>query len=424
MSEQIQSSDWRKTFFLIWTGQLFSILGSGLVSFALVWYLTQKTGSAAVLATATFVSLLPGVFLGPFAGALVDRWNRKTVMILADAAIAATTAGIALLFLSGQVQIWHIYVLNFIRALGGAFHYPAMAASTSLLVPEKHLSRVAGINQALQGALGIVAPPLGALLLSLLPMQGILAIDVVTAMIAIVPLLFVAIPQPARRLEGEITPRVLLRDVREGLRYVSAWPGLIIVLVMATMINFLASPAFSLLPLLVTKTFNGGAMQLGIMESALGIGFIVGGLGLGIWGGFRKKVFTSMTGLIGMGAAIALIGATPGSLFWLAVAGMAAAGIMNPITNGPLHALLQSSVAPEMQGRVFTLIGSLSSAMSPLGMLAAAPVAEALGVRAWFLTAGVFCSAMGLMGFFIRSLIRLEDDLKQAAPQGAAPAQD
>jgi DHA3 family macrolide efflux protein-like MFS transporter len=152
--------DWKKTFFLIWTGQSFSIIGSMLVQFALVWWMTQKTGSAAVLATATIVSIIPQILLGPFAGALVDRWNRKLVMICADGLTALTTLALVVLFWSGHIQIWHLYVAQFIRALGGAFQWPAMSASTSLLVPDKHLARVAGINQALFGALNIISPRL------------------------------------------------------------------------------------------------------------------------------------------------------------------------------------------------------------------------------------------------------------------------
>src|SRR5512137_1696216 len=191
--------NWKKPFFIVWTGQIFSLLGSGLVQFALVWWLTKTTGSPVVLASATLAAILPGVFLGPFAGALVDRWNRRLVMIVADTAIAVVTIFLALLFWMGVIQPWHVFVVLFLRSLGGVFHYNAMSASTSLMVPEKHLARVAGLNQTLQGVLNIATPPLGALLLELLEMYYVVAVDVVTAAIAVTTLLFVAIPQPARK---------------------------------------------------------------------------------------------------------------------------------------------------------------------------------------------------------------------------------
>ncbi len=401
---------WLLQFGPIWLGQAFSLLGSSLVQFALVWHLTVQTGSTAVLATATLVALLPQVLLGPFAGALVDRWDRRKVMIIADSAIALTTLALVGLFFAGAIEVWHIYAAMFLRSLGGAFHWPAMQASTSLMVPKEHLPRLAGANQALNGMINIAAPPLGALLLSLLPIHSVLAIDIGTALIAILPLFFIAIPRPIRSDAGDIvTPATVWRDVRMGLRYVSSWPGMLAILMMASIINFLLNPAFSFLPLLVTRRFNGGAIELGWLESGFGIGMITGGLLLGIWGGFRKKITTSLFGLIGMGAGILAVGLAPGTGYWIALGGLALTGFMNPLVNGPLFALLQTKVEPEMQGRVFTLVGSLSAAMSPLGMLFAAPVAEWLGIQSWYIIGGIATALMGVAGFMIKVVYTIDD---------------
>jgi DHA3 family macrolide efflux protein-like MFS transporter len=397
-------------FFTIWTGQAISLLGSMLVQFALVWWLTASTGSARVLASATLVAMLPGIFVGPFAGALVDRWNRRGLMIVADGIIALATVGLAYLFAVGAVRVWHIYALLFIRATAGGFHWPAMRASTSLMVPERHLARVEGLNQALHGLMNIVAPPLGALLLSLLPLQAVLAIDVGTAALAIAPLFFIAIPQPQRRSSQAQSKTSLWQDVGEGLRYVWSWPGLLGVGVMATVINFLFNPAFALLPLLVTQHFGGQALELGWLESALGIGVVVGGLLLSAWGGFRRRILTSLMGLIGMGVGIMFIGLAPASAFWLALGAMFLAGFMNPIVNGPLFAVLQARVAPEMQGRVFTVIQSAATAMSPLSLAVAGPVADTLGVRVWYVAGGVVCALMGAAAFFVPAIVHLEDN--------------
>jgi DHA3 family macrolide efflux protein-like MFS transporter len=416
------SSNWKRPFFIVWTGQVFSLLGSGLVQFALVWWLTQTTGSAVVLATSTLAAILPGVFLGPFAGALVDRWNRRLVMIVADSAIAVSTIFLALLYWWGVIQPWHVFVILFLRSLGGVFHYNAMSASTSLMVPEKHLARIAGLNQTLQGVLNIATPPLGAMLLGLLEMYYVLAIDVVTAAIAVTALFFVAIPQPTRKEPAAaVTPHILLRDVGEGLRYVMAWPGLVAILVMAMVINFLFVPASTLMPLLITNHFQGTAWHLGIMESFWGIGAVAGGLVLSVWGGFRRKIFTSMTGLIGMGVGALLTGMAPESAFVMAVAGYAFAGFMNPITNGPLLAFLQSRVAPEMQGRVFSLVQSGCGAMMPLGTLVAAPVANWLGIPAWFIAAGLVTAFMGLLGFSLPVVANIERDMKPITESAAIP---
>jgi DHA3 family macrolide efflux protein-like MFS transporter len=373
------------------------------------------------LPTATLVALLPQIFFSPFAGALVDRWNRRRVMIVADSAGALATLWMVYLFAVGAAEVWHVYLIMLIRSMAGAFHWPAMQASTSLMVPEQHLARVAGFNQMLQGAISIIAPPMGALLLEAFPMEGVLSIDIVTATIAVIPLLFIDIPQPERNIESQQQKPSMLGDLVEGLRYVRGWPGLLIILFMATMINFLFTPAFSLMPLLVTEHFGGEALELGWLEASWGIGVVIGGLTLGIWGGFKNKTITSMVGLIGMGAGAVIVGAAPGTAFAIAIAGMLIAGFMNPITNGPLFALLQSTVLPTMQGRVFTLVGAAATAMSPLSLMVAGPVADALGLRLWYVVAGLFCALMGISGFFIPALVHIERDMQAAKPAEEEP---
>jgi DHA3 family macrolide efflux protein-like MFS transporter len=408
-----QQTAWARRFFTIWTGQAFSLFGSSLVQFALVWWLTVSTGSATVLATATLFAVLPEIFMGPFAGALVDRWNRRVVMIVADGAIALATIGLVILFASGRIQVWHIYAIMLIRSAAGAFHWPAMQASTSLLVPEKELTRIAGLNQTLHGVMRIVAPPVGAILVTALSMHMVLLIDVVTAVIAILPLLVFTIPQPQRQMtnstDGKTVQQSYVSDLRDGLRYVAAWKGLLIIGLMATVLNFLATPAFSLLPLLVTKHFGGQALELGWISSVEGLGFLCGGILLSVWGGFRRKIMTSMVGLIGSGVGILLIGFAPANLFVMALGAVFIAGVMNPLTNGPLIATLQASVAPEMQGRVLSLIGSVASAMSPLSLAVAGPLADAFGIQIWYIVAGVVFVLMGVAAFFIPALMHVED---------------
>lgn len=410
-SKQI-GAGWQVPFFSVWMGQAFSLLGSALVQFALVWWLTESTGSATVLAMATLIAVLPSVFLSPFTGALVDRWNRRTVMMAADGLIALATVGLAVIFLSGVERVWMIYAVMFIRSAGGGFHWAAMQASTSLMVPDKHLSRVAGLNQSLRGGVNIVGPPLGALLLALVPLQGILAIDVGTAVLAILPLLFVDVPQPqsAPRNGGSIPEVSILEDVRQGFRYVRGWPGLFVVLLMASVVNLLLTPATSLMPILVTDHFGGEALELGWLESAWGGGVVAGGLILSAWGGFRRRILTSLMGLTGIGLGFLLVGLVPPSAFLVAVGGMFLAGVMNPVTNGPLFSIIQSSVDPAMQGRVFALVQSMAAAATPLGMLIAGPVADALGVRLWYVVGGMGCTVMGVGSFFVPIIVHLEED--------------
>jgi DHA3 family macrolide efflux protein-like MFS transporter len=285
-----------------------------------------------------------------------------------------------------------------------------MQASTSLMVPKEHLSRIQGFNQMLFGALNIASAPMGALLLELIPMQGILAIDVGTALLAIAPLFFISVPQPERTdlpESGEGKPSVW-QDMVAGFRYLKGWPGLIMIGIMAAMINFLLTPASSLKPILVTQHFNGEAFQLAGLESAWGIGVVIGGILLGIWGGFKRRIMTSLMGLIILGVAVTMMGLLPTWAFYLAIALMFVIGFANPITNGPLFAVMQSSVAPEMQGRVFTLIASVAAAMSPLGLIIAGPLADRFGVQTWYIVAGLMTLFMGASAFFIPAIKNIE----------------
>ena len=407
---------WAVRFFTIWTGQAFSLFGSALVQFALIWWLTQKTGSAVVLTMATLVGMLPQVLLGPFAGAIVDRGSRRIIMMVADGAIAAFTLLLVWLFATGQAQVWQVYVILAVRSLGGAFHFPAMSASTPLMVPEKHLTRISGLNQTLYGLMGMIAPPIGALLIEVMSTQGLLMIDVITAIIAILPLFFFTIPQPERKApEAHEEKSNLFGDVREGFRYMRSWPGLMAILGMAFFLNFLLTPTGSLMPLLIIKHFGKGALEFGLMDSAWGFGVIAGGLLLGVWGGFKKKVVTSMSGIIGIGVGMTMIGLAPSQYFWLALIGIGIGGFMNPITNGPLGALLQSNVRPDMQGRVMALVNSVASAMTPLGLMIAGPVSDAIGIRAWYWIAGILTLLMGLAGFFIPAVMNVENNREGAA---------
>jgi DHA3 family macrolide efflux protein-like MFS transporter len=413
-----------RPFFVIWSGQALSLLGSQLVQFALVWWLTKATGSATVLALASLAALLPQILIGPVAGALVDRWSRRAIMIVADAAIALATLVLAGLFWLNLAEVWQIYALLLLRASGAAFHWPAMQASTTLLVPEKQLSRVAGLNQTLAGVAGIVIPPLGALAMDVLPMQGILAIDVATAIPAIVALLLIAIPQPARTSTPETAshPLSVLRDLRAALQFILSWKALLMLATIGVAINMLGRAAGSLLPLLVVQHFHGGAVELGWLESTAGIGTLLGGVILGVWGGFRRRVVTQMLALILDGLAIIAIGLSPPEAFGLAVVVICFSGLLEAIALGLSGAIAQAIIPPVMQGRVFALLLSVTQGLAPLGLLLAGPTADTFGVQVWWVLTGVVIVAMGAGAVCVPAIVHIEDEASEPIRSGAADA--
>lgn len=414
MEDQTLSKNWVVRFFTIFTGQAFSLFGSSLVQFALIWYLTQMTGSATVLATASIFAMLPQVLLGPIAGTVVDRGSRRLIMILSDATIALFTLLLAYLFWSGKVEIWHIYLISAVRSAGGAFHYPAMAASTTLMVPKEQLSRVAGANQTMHGLVSIVAPPVGALLVAVMATENMLMIDVVTALMGITPLLFYSIPQPKREEHHESAPKKsFMQDMGAGVKYMVSWPGLLMMGLMATMLNFLLAPTSALTPLLVTKYFGKGALELGSLDSFFGVGMIAGGITLSIWGGFKRKIVTSLSAIIMFSFAILAIALAPADKFWIMVAGMFLIGFMLPMANGPIHALFQTLIDPNMQGRVLSLVSSVAQAMMPLSLIVAGPITDATNYQTWFWIAGILNLVIGVGSFFIPAIINIEQNHKQ-----------
>jgi DHA3 family macrolide efflux protein-like MFS transporter len=412
---------WQTRFFTIWFGQAFSVLGSHLVGFAFVWYLTEETGSATVLAIGSLMQVLPSVIIAPIAGAYVDRWNRKAVMIIFDSITALFTLLVGVLFMLDSAQIWHIFLVMFIRATCGQFQWAAMTASTTLMVPKKHLSRIAGANQALQGIMNIIGPALGALLISITPMQGILFVDVSTALFAVIPLIFFSIPQPHRNgtavgSKGE-TKTSVFHDLAEGWKYVTSWPGLMAVIFIAMLVNFLVNPAFSLLPLVVTEHFGKGVYEFGFINAAFGVGVILGGLVLSAWGGFKNRILTSMTALTISGAAILLVGIAPPGGYLLGVVGVSLFGFLNPIVNGPLTAAMQARVDPAIQGRVFSLLHAGAGLASPLGLAIAGPVADATSNQLWFVIGGVLTLLAGIISFFIPAVLEVGKESIEEIPE-------
>ena len=403
---------WKKRFFTIWVSQAFSLLGSQLVGFALIWYLTVRTGSATVLAVASMVGILPSVILGPFIGPLIDRWNRRRIMLVSDTIIALATLALSGLFMLGEVAIWQIYLLMFVRAVAGGFHNNAMGPSTSLMVPLEHLSRVQGFNQMLNGGLNVVAAPLGAILYESLALQWILMLDVFTALIAILPLLFFDIPQPDKPKQETVEKQgpSYWQEMKEGFLYVWNWKGLLFLGLIATLVNFVVSPSSALIPLLVKDYYNGSVIQLGTFNSLFGIGVIVGGLLLGIWGGFKRRILTSLLGLVMLGSSFFAMGIFPSTLFFGALVTAAAAGFSLPFTNGALSAILQAQVAPDMQGRVFTMIRTVAGAMAPIGLAIAGPISDIFSIQSWFIAAGVVCVGLGVFGVFTPVVFNIESN--------------
>jgi MFS transporter, DHA3 family, macrolide efflux protein len=404
--ENTITGNWKPRFFTIWTGQALSLIGSALTQFVLLWWITKTTESSSALAIAGMAGLLPQALLGPLGGTLADRLSRRTIMIIADAISAMAMMVMVYLFSSNQIQLWHIYTLMFVRSSMQAFQSPAAAASTSLLVPTDWLPRVAGMNQAMQGIMTIAAAPLGALALAFLPFQGALMIDVVTAVLGIVPLLFYAIPQP-QRLESQKTS--VWTDFKEGVQYVTQRRGLLMLYGLLGLVILTVMPTFAITPLLVKQHFAGGVNEVALMEGLAGIGMIAGGVLISVNPLFKKRIVTVLASFIISCGTVALTALAPSNALWLATIWWTLSGITFSTGNAPMMAILQTTVPNHIQGRVLSLMNTVMGLAGPIGLAIAGPLGDAIGVRGVFIIGGTLSAIVCALGFFSSNLMNIEN---------------
>lgn len=397
---------WKLRFFTIWIGQALSLTGSALTQFLLLWWIADTTGSAAALATAGMMALLPQALLAPLGGVIADRFSRRTIMIGADGVSALSMVLLIALMVSGNVQLWHVYVLMFVRSSMQAFQQPAAAASTAMLVSPDWLPRAAGMNQALVGVMTIASAPLGALALAFLPLHSALLIDVVTALLGIAPLFVFTIPQ--LRPESSIS-NSMWADLKAGGTYVVRRRGLLMLYLVVGLVVLTIMPTFSLTPLLVKEWFRGGVNQVAFMEALAGIGIILGGVLIGLWPGPRRRIVTVLVSFAVSCGTVALTALAPRDMLLLATFWWFVSGVTFATGNAPMMAILQSTVPNTMQGRVLSLLNAVTGLAGPIGLAIAGPLGEALGVRAVFIIGGALSALICLLGLLSPALMRIEE---------------
>jgi len=391
-------SDWKRAFTIIFTGQLFSTLSSFVVGYAVIFWLSVRTGSAQVLAYATIASLLPQMVLGLFIGVFVDRWNRKRTMIFADLFVALCTLVMAGLFWLSDAKIFYIYILLVLRSAGMAFHVPAMQASVPLLAPQDKLMRIAGINNMIQSLSTIASPALAALLISLFELQWILLIDVAGAIIAVATLMMVHIPDPEKK--AMVTPH-LWREMKEGLKEIYSKPGLLWLFIFALWAMFFIMPVSALFPLMTLQHFNGTTYMMSIVEIAWGIGMLIGGAVIGHKRLNNFKVSLIIMAHLVVGLTFLFSGILPPSGFVIFVAVTAIGGITFTAYTGAFTVVVQTMVEPGTLGRVFSLYGSITMLPSMIGLLATGFIADTIGIGNAFVICGSMIAILGPAAFLV-----------------------
>ncbi|MCB9451129.1 MAG: MFS transporter [Anaerolineaceae bacterium] len=414
-----------RAFTLVWFGQVVSLLGTGMTQFAITIWAWEITGQATALALVGFFAFGPVVLFSPIAGALVDRWNRKLVMMLSDLAAGLATIAILILHTNGSLQIWHLYVAGAFTGVFQSFQFPAYSAAITTMIPKAHYTRASAMLGLADSLSTIFAPIMAGALLGVIHLTGILLIDIITFVFAVGTLLIVHIPQPETTAAGLEGKGNLLQESAYGFRYIFRRPSLLGLQLVFFFGNLLASLAFVLLaPMILARTGND-ELLLGSVQSALGIGGVVGGLFLTVWGGPKRRVYGLLGGWV-LGSLLGQVVLGLGQNFMVWAVGGFFASFFIPLINGSNQAIWQAKVAPDVQGRVFAVRRLIAQITAPVAMLIAGPLADLVfepgmleggtlartfggivgtgpgaGMALIFVLAGVGTMLVGVVGYFV-----------------------
>ncbi|WP_076931535.1 MFS transporter [Proteiniphilum saccharofermentans] len=399
------NNNWKRTFAIIWGGQFFSILTSSLVNFAIIIWLSLETGSAEMLAWAAIAGILPQTLIGPFTGALIDRWDRKRIMMFADSFIALCTLILAILFWHDIAQVWHIFGLLGLRSIGSAFHMPAMQASVPLLAPTDQLTRIAGVNQIIASVSQIAGPALGAMLITIWDIEYVLLFDVIGALLAVTSLFFVHIPNPEKE-EG--VERDILKEMKEGAMIILRNRGLSLVFLYSILVVFFLVPISVLFPLMTLEYFKGTEFQAGIIEAIWSVGALAGGaiMGAKVYKVNRVALVNWMYLLCGLTFFLSGI-LSPDGFVWFAVL-TAVGGVSGAVYNSAFTGLVQTKIDPTALGRVFSMFFTISLIPAMLGLIGIGFLADGLGLTTSFILSGAIIIVIGVAAFLTPPAMRLD----------------
>jgi DHA3 family macrolide efflux protein-like MFS transporter len=419
-------------FLVVWIGQVVSLVGTGVTRFALTIWAWQITGTATALALVGFFSFTPAILISPIAGALVDRWDRRRAMMLSDLAAVTSTLVVLFLFSTGQLEVWHLYVTGAVTGFFSAFQFPAYSATVTLMVSKEQYGRASGLLSMAQFGSNVVSPILAALALPIIGIGGILVIDVITFCIALFTLLFVSFPRLVISEVGVTSRGSLWTESLFGFRYIRARPSLfglqLIFFTLNLVINF-AVTLFS--PMILARSGNDSAM-LGLVQSTLGAGGLIGSIILSIWGGPRRKIHGVLLGMTLAMCGMTMIGLSRNLPSWAITTFLTMFCV--PILNGSNQAIWQAKVEPDVQGRVFATRSLIAQISAPVAMLLSGPLADQVfepamitdgflaqlfggvigvgpgaGMALMFFLTGLLGIIVGISGYFVPSVRDVED---------------
>ena len=427
-------------FSIVWIGQIVSVLASSMTGFGMTLWMYKQTESATAMALMQVAFITPFLLFSPIAGAMVDRYNRKLMMMISDLGAVLSTAVILVLYTSGHLEFWHLYVAAAINGLGNTFQWPAYSATISTMVPKEQFGRANGLMSLIDAGPGVLAPVLAGAILAVNitdPFDSfalIMLIDLVTFFVAIGALLIVYIPQPPKTVDGEKSQGSIWKEAIYGFRYIFRRPSLLGLQLIFFVGNLFSGIGFTLLAPMILARTDQNSLVFGAVQTAGAIGGIIGGVLMSAWGGLNRRVYGVLGGWMLSGFSFALLGVATGLPGWVLI--MAFTMLLIPLINTSNQSIWQAKVAPDVQGRVFSarrLIAWFAQPIAPIiaGTLADFVMEPAMssssalsdifgpifgtgpgaGMGLMISFAGIGAAMVGFSGFFIRPVRDAEDIL-------------
>ncbi len=407
---------WLTIIAVIWAGQSVSMVTSYAAGYAAVWYITETTNSALMLAVASICAYLPIGIISPFAGAIADKYNRKMIMIVADLGVGLISLVLGIAILVGQASLGLIFIMIIARAVGQAFHNPAMMAAMPLLVPEKHLLRINTLDQLLMSIASIGAPAFGIFLYTVIGFHAVMFLDFIGALFAVLGLALAKIPTVH---DKTIDDQHVFANLRDGWRAFSANRGLIILVAGVTFGMVVFSPLGALFPLMTYDHFQGDGYMASLTEASFGIGMLVGSGILMIWGGGKRLAGLIAVAAIVVGATTTACGLLSPDMFVTFVILCGVMAVACAWFNGPIITLIQRNVPEEKMGRALGLMSAAMGLSSPIGIALGGFLAEGIGIAPFFIVDGIACLALGLLVYVPRSVRALDKPHEEPAEAGS-----
>ena len=413
------STSWVTKLAFVWGGELVSVLTSSILQMGFVWHITLTTNSASMLSLASLAGFLPLALFGTFAGAIVDRLPLKRTLIGADLFIAAVSAVVATVSLTGVLPVWVVMVALFVRAIGSALHTPAFQALTPLVAPPEHLTRLSGVTQAVQSGGYILGTAIAAVIYPLWGLTAMIALDVAGALFATVAVLAARLDvggsyqrasadEGGHNLVGQV--RALVAETADGYRVLRGYRGLFALLWCGFAFTLFFSPISALFPIMTLDHFGGTTGDAATAEIVFSVGMIAGSALLAGWGGFKNRALTVVAATTLYGAATVGAGLLDNNGFSFFLVASFLMGLSSPFYSGPQTALMQEKIAPEFLGRVFGLYGAIMSWAMPLGLAGSTLFADAVGAPAWFVGAGAAMVVLAIVTWVIPSIRHIEGE--------------